>query len=94
MHTGPATPGARRAADSLAARPESQRCYQDFQRSRAKLLRSVTQRRAQSSAVDFRRVWWDKDRRFPSRTGVSIWRPLPPPGYVSLGEPSVHFLPE
>jgi len=82
---GPATPAAKKGADSLAHRPESQRSYQEFQRSRAKLLRSVTQRRAQSTAVDFRRIWWDKDRRSPSRTGMSIWRPIPPTGYVSLG---------
>lgn len=87
MFAGPATPGAKKAAESLAHRPESHRSYQEFQRSRAKLLRSVTQRRAQSTAVDFRRVWWDKDRRAPSRTGMSIWRPLPPTGYVSLGTP-------
>ena len=85
MCAGPTTPGAKKAAQSLAQRPESRRSYQEFQRSRAKLLRSVSQRRAQSTAVDFRRVWWDKDRRGASRTGMSIWRPLPPTGYISLG---------
>ena len=87
MCAGPATPGARKAAESLTQRPESHQSYQEFQRSRAKLLRSVTRRRAQSTAVDFRRIWWDKDRRAPSRTGISIWRPLPPTGYISLGTP-------
>ena len=87
MCAGPATPGAKKAAQSLAQRPESHRSYQEFQRSRAKLLRSVSQRRAQSTAVDFRRIWWDKDRRGASRTGMSIWRPLPPTGYISLGMP-------
>ena len=84
-YAGPSTPAAKKAAESLAERPVTQRCYQEFQRSRAQLMRSATRRRAQSTAVDFRRVWWDKDRRAPSKTGMSIWRPLPPPGYVILG---------
>ena len=57
-------------------------------RGRARLLRSATQRRAQSAAVDFRRIWWDKDRRHASPTGISFWRPLPPAGYISLGKQS------
>ena len=84
-YAGPSTPAAKKAAASLAERPQTQRCYEDFQRSRAQLMRSATRRRAQSTAVDFRQVWWDKDRRAPSKTGMSIWRPLPPPGYVILG---------
>ena len=63
--------------------------YQEFQRSRAKLLRSVSQRRAQSTAVDFRRIWWDKDRRGdlphrhvhlappPAQRATSAWVCLP-----------------
>ena len=93
-YTGPSTPAAKKAAESLAERPATQRCYQDFQRSRAQLMRSATRRRAQSTAVDFRRVWWDKDRRSPSQTGMSIWRPLPPPGYVSLGAHPMQLLPK
>lgn len=36
------------------------------------------------AVVDFRRIWaWDGDA---SGEAVSIWRPMPPPGYVSLGD--------
>ena len=39
----------------------------------------------QVSSVDFRRIWLDKDSKDPSREGIGIWRPVPPPGYYSLG---------
>ena len=29
---------------------------------------------------------WDKHAPHPSRCRVSFWRPVPPPGYVSLGD--------
>jgi hypothetical protein len=62
-------------------------------RGRVRLLRSATQRRAQSTTVDFRRIWWDKDQRHASPTGISFWRPLPPTGYISLGESSAILSP-
>jgi hypothetical protein len=39
-----------------------------------------------SSTVEFQRIWWDKHSQHPSMTQVSLWRPVPPPGYVSLGD--------
>lgn len=39
-----------------------------------------------ATAVEFIRLWWDKRSSNPSLTGVSFWRPVPPPGYVSLGD--------
>jgi hypothetical protein len=44
-----------------------------------------------SPAVDFRRIWSDRDSRGATREGISIWRPNPPPGYCSLGDD--HFCP-
>lgn len=37
--------------------------------------------------VSFQRIWWNKARGvLPARGGaVSLWRPLPPPGYCALG---------
>ena len=36
--------------------------------------------------MDFRRLWsWDGEGA-PGFEGVSIWRPLPPPGYAALGD--------
>lgn len=32
------------------------------------------------------RIWWDKHAKHPSPTRASFWRPVPPPGYVSLGD--------
>lgn len=83
LGSGPTTQS---AAASLKDRPASYRCYEEFQRSRAKQLKTASQRRLQSTAVDFRRVWWDKDARYPSKTGLSFWRPIPPQGYISLGD--------
>jgi vacuolar protein sorting-associated protein 13A/C len=39
-----------------------------------------------TSTVEFARIWWDKHAKHPSMTKVSFWRPLPPPGYVILGD--------
>jgi len=39
-----------------------------------------------SSTVEFSRIWWDKHSKHPSMTQVSLWRPVPPPGYVTLGD--------
>jgi hypothetical protein len=83
LGSGPTTQS---AAASLKDRPASYRCYEEFQRNRAKQLKTASQRRLQSTAVDFRRVWWDKDARYPSKTGLSFWRPIPPQGYISLGD--------
>ena len=58
---------------------------QSFQTARDALMRSSTQRRQRAQAVDFRRVWWDRGARNATRTGLSIWRPVPPVGYVALG---------
>eukprot|EP00884_Botryococcus_braunii_P010315 jgi/Botrbrau1/19285/Bobra.0073s0028.1 len=62
------------------------RSYRRFVDQRAHLLQRASHRRLRSSTADFRRVWWDKHARNPSRLGVSIWRPIPPPGYVALGD--------
>jgi vacuolar protein sorting-associated protein 13A/C len=37
-----------------------------------------------STTAQFERMWWDKggDNRRP----ISIWRPMPPPGYVIVGD--------
>ena len=60
--------------------------YQSFRKTRANLLKTQNKKRLKAAAVDFRRVWWDKGVRGNSREGGGIWRPVPPPGYVSLGE--------
>jgi hypothetical protein len=86
---GPVSPAAREAAASLREKSWSRRSYEEFQRSRAKQLNTASRRRLQSTAVDFQRLWWDKDARSPSKTGLSLWRPRPPPGYISLGQHTV-----
>ena len=58
---------------------------QDFQAARDALVRTSSQRRQRAQAVNFKRVWWDRGTRSPTRTGLSIWRPVPPAGYVALG---------
>lgn len=39
-----------------------------------------------TSTVEFTRIWWDKHAKHPSLSQVSFWRPVPPPGYVALGD--------
>lgn len=39
----------------------------------------------QVSSVDFRRIWMDRSTRDPTREGISLWRPVPPPGYFAVG---------
>jgi hypothetical protein len=39
-----------------------------------------------TTTVEFSRIWWDKHAKHPSLSQVSFWRPVPPPGYVALGD--------
>ena len=68
---------------------KTRKLYEGFISSRKTLLQSQSQRRLRSPCVDFERIWWDRDLRGFSKSGISIWRPAPPPGYVSLGESSM-----
>ncbi|KAK9819963.1 hypothetical protein WJX72_004515 [[Myrmecia] bisecta] len=60
--------------------------YQEYDATRKQLLRSQSARQLRSTTCDFRRMWWDKGMRNASGKGASIWRPVPPPGYVALGD--------
>ena len=64
----------------------SLRRYRAFAASRLQLLQRSERSQSRSSAVEFRRMWTDKGMRSPSQTGLSFWRPIPPDGYVALGE--------
>lgn len=46
--------------------------------------------RSYMSTSQFDLIWWDKDS--DSRRTVSIWRPVPPPGYVIIGDSIVEGL--
>ena len=72
-------------AAALEAR-KTRKLYEGFESSRKTLLQNQSQRSLRSPCVDFLRIWWDRDLQGFSKTGISIWRPAPPPGYVSLGE--------
>jgi hypothetical protein len=60
--------------------------YRRFCRERSFGMRSASSARLKVSSVDFRRIWLDKDVKSPSREGIGIWRPVPPPGYYALGD--------
>ena len=60
--------------------------YRRFVRERATMARQRSSTQLVSPAVDFQRIWSDRDARGATREGISIWRPNPPPGYCSLGE--------
>lgn len=52
---------------------------------RATLRRATSSKQLTASAVDFRRIWCDTGLRTPTVEGITIWRPVPPDGYCSLG---------
>ena len=60
--------------------------YRRFVRERATMARNRSTKQLVSPAVDFQRIWSDRDARGATREGISIWRPNPPPSYCSLGE--------
>ncbi len=72
-------------APALEAR-KTRKLYEGFETARRTLLQNQSQRSLRSPCVDFQRIWWDRDLPGFSKSGISIWRPAPPPGYVSLGE--------
>ena len=72
-------------AAALEAR-KTRKLYEGFASSRRTLLQNQSKRRLRSPCVDFERIWWDRDIQGFSKSGISIWRPAPPPGYVSLGQ--------
>lgn len=91
LGVSPAALRANRAAPQVAgaglrpAKGQGYTAYQSFRKTRADLLKTQTKKRLKAVAVDFRRIWWDKGMRGGSKEGAGIWRPVPPPGYVSLG---------
>ncbi|XP_021714350.1 uncharacterized protein LOC110682332 isoform X2 [Chenopodium quinoa] len=48
------------------------------------ILRSRVSHKCFMSVPNFERIWWDKGGEF--RRTVSIWRPIPRPGYAILGD--------
>lgn len=79
------------AQKSPVSRPRThltRKSYQQFSKTRKNLMQASSRVRLQSRAVEFRRIWWDKQAKAASRLGISIWRPSPPSGYMSLGKDS------
>ncbi|KAK9815130.1 hypothetical protein WJX73_008307 [Symbiochloris irregularis] len=64
----------------------AQHSYRNFKAAREALMQKSGQHRQRTQAVDFRRVWWDRGIKAGTQAGLSIWRPVPPAGYVSLGD--------
>ena len=61
--------------------------YRRFVRERTTMRRVQSTKQFKTTAVDFRRIWCDKGLRSATNDGISIWRPVPPDGYCSLGVP-------
>ena len=58
---------------------------------RSKFITAVASQRSVANAIEFTRIWWDRNdpssaSASSSYVKVGFWRPLPPPGYVSLGD--------
>ena len=72
----------------------ARKSYQKFSKTRKDLMRASSRVRMQSRAVEFRRIWWDKNSKGATRLGMSIWRPSPPSGYTSLGRILLMIFPQ
>jgi len=81
----PQAPKATNATSPSLPPQLSSRSYKRFSKTHKDLMKASSKARLQSRAVEFRRVWWDRDVKSSTRLGMSIWRPLAPPGYVALG---------
>ena len=68
------------------AKEQGYSAYDSYRKTRVDLLKTQNKKRLKAVAVDFRRIWWDKAMPGGSKEGAGIWRPVPPQGYVSLGE--------
>ncbi|KAL4858517.1 Vacuolar protein sorting-associated protein 13C [Chlorella vulgaris] len=71
----------------LEKRQDARQMFKTFESSRRELRTEAVARLVTPSVVDFRRIWdWEGDSAIPCPEGYSIWRPLPPAGYVSVGD--------
>ncbi|MEW5298732.1 MAG: hypothetical protein WDW36_001820 [Sanguina aurantia] len=50
------------------------------------VIAAVTGQRSVATCVEFERLWWDKGSGTTGSAGISFWRPVTPPGYMSLGD--------
>ncbi|KAL4443584.1 hypothetical protein ABPG75_011321 [Micractinium tetrahymenae] len=81
-----------RQQPGLCKRKEPSEMFRTFQSSRRELRTETAARLVTPSVVDFRRICvWEGDPSCAPGSGgeacgVSIWRPMPPPGYVALGD--------
>jgi vacuolar protein sorting-associated protein 13A/C len=66
--------------------PPSLASARAFASARAALRSRVASASETTETVEFLRIWWDKRSKHPSLTKVGFWRPVPPPGYVALGD--------
>ena len=71
---------------SIADLPEESKKIQDqYIASQRKQKLSKSRSVISPPTMDFKRIWTDNGALSASR-GVSIWRPIPPPGYAILGD--------
>lgn len=60
--------------------------YQQFQHSFSGSLEEGNVSALSTSTFVFNRVWTSKDLDVSRLNAVSIWRPVPPPGFVAVGD--------
>ncbi|KAL6781279.1 hypothetical protein ACKKBG_A10495 [Auxenochlorella protothecoides x Auxenochlorella symbiontica] len=70
---------------SVTPTSDARGLYGRFLRARRSAAREEVRRALAPPVVDFARVWTDNGRVTAGR-GVSVWRPVAPPGYASLGD--------
>jgi hypothetical protein len=62
------------------------RSYKHFQDEWSECLEHAHVSAMSTSTVVFERVWTNKQQDRTRPNAISIWRPVPPPGYVSVGD--------
>lgn len=85
INQGYITPGKCRTLDYSKKLSKSRTLHEQF--CQAQFQRKASKSRSTNcpKSIDFRRVWTDAGA-LSKNQGVSVWRPVPPPGYVIMGD--------
>lgn len=62
------------------------RSFQRFQRTWSQSVQDAHTRALSTTTLVFERVWTNKMRANSRQNAISIWRPVPPAGYVAVGD--------
>lgn len=85
LNQGYIAPDNCRLLDSMEKISKSRSLYEQFCEAQAQRKAAKSRSTNCPKTIDFRRVWTDAGALSKSK-GVSVWRPVAPPGYVIMGD--------